>query len=104
MINVSVSKEFSKIRKVTIKGHAMYDDYGKDIVCSGVSSVVITTVNAILLFDKDFISYESSKDKFEIIVNENNEITDKLLENMLNMLNDIEGDYPKNIKIRKENL
>ena len=104
MISVSVSKESSKIKKVTIKGHAMYDDYGKDIVCSGVSSVVITTVNAILLFGKDFISYENSKDKFEIIINENNEITDKLLENMLNMLNDIESDYPKNIKIRKENL
>ena len=104
MISVNISKESSKIKKITINGHAMYDDYGKDIVCSGVSSVVITTVNAILLFDKKFISYENGKNKFEINVNVNNEITDKLLENMLNMLKDIESDYPKNIKIRKENL
>lgn len=104
MIKIDVLKEKEVISKIVLKGHALYDDYGKDIVCSGVSSVVITTVNAILLFDKKYITYESVQDKFEIIINEHNEIVDKLIQNMLNMLKDIENDYPKNIKIRKENL
>ena len=34
--------------KIEIKGHANYDDYGKDIVCASVSSIVITTINAII--------------------------------------------------------
>ena len=48
MIKVSVLKENRKYKKITILGHAMYDDYGKDIVCSACSSIVITTVNGIL--------------------------------------------------------
>ena len=89
--------------KIEILGHAMYDDYGKDIVCAGVSSVVTTTINAILTFNKNYITYKSVKDKFTIIVNEHNDIVDNLIKNMINMLQQIEENYPKNINIRKEN-
>ena len=47
MIKIQVEKENEQYRKVVIEGHAMYDDYGKDIVCSGVSAIVITTVNGL---------------------------------------------------------
>ena len=43
--------------KVIIKGHANYADYGKDIVCASVSSIVITTVNGILEIDREAITY-----------------------------------------------
>lgn len=89
--------------KIEILGHAMYDDYGKDIVCAGVSSIVITTINAILTFNKNYITYKSVKDKFTISVNEHNKIVDNLINNMINMLQQIEENYPKNINIRKEN-
>lgn len=89
--------------KIEFIGHAMYDSFGKDIVCAGVSSVVITTINAILSFDEDSIKYESLTDFFYIEVVKHGKITDKLILNMINMLKDIENDYPKNIKIRKEN-
>ena len=48
MIQVKVEKNHAKYKKITILGHAMYDDYGKDIVCSAASSIVTTTVNGIL--------------------------------------------------------
>lgn len=104
MIKVKISNENNITSFITITGHANYDEYGKDIVCSGVSSIVITTVNAILTFDKDYISYEEGKDKFLITINTHNEIVDNLIGNMLNMLKEIENNYPNNIKIRKENL
>ena len=81
----------------------MYDDFGKDIVCAGVSSIVITTINGILTFNKDFLKYEVGKDKFTIEILTHNEIVDNLINNMLDMLKNIEEDYPNNIKIRKEN-
>ncbi len=34
-------------------GHAEYADSGKDIVCAGVSTLVINTINAIEAFTKD---------------------------------------------------
>ena len=89
--------------EIDIKGHALYDDFGKDIVCAGVSSAVITTINAILTFDEDYINYKVLEGNLNIKVNVHNEIVDNLLSNMINMLKDIEKDYPKNIKIRKEN-
>ena len=48
MISVKVVKENSNVVKVSVLGHAMYDEYGKDIVCSACSSIVTTTVNGIL--------------------------------------------------------
>ena len=48
MIKVIIKKN-----SITVDGHAMYDDYGKDIVCAGASSILITTVNAILKFDNE---------------------------------------------------
>ncbi len=100
MIKVNIT---GKNDKIEILGHAMYDDFGKDIVCAGVSSIVITTINGILTFNKDFLKYEVGKDKFTIEILTHNEIVDNLINNMINMLNELEIDYPKNIKIRKEN-
>ena len=102
MIKVQITAKDDNIKKINIKGHAGYDDYGKDIVCSSVSSITITTVNAILMFDKNYISYNEKKDNFEIIINENNNITNKLIQNMINLLTELSQDYPKNIKIEEE--
>ena len=102
MIKVLISAKDNNIKQINIKGHADYDDYGKDIVCSSVSSITITTVNAILMFDKNYISYNEKKDNFEIVINENNDITNKLIRNMINLLTELSQDYPKNIKIEEE--
>ncbi len=103
MIKVIISVKNNNIVKINILGHADYDDYGKDIVCSSASSIMTTTVNAILMFDKNYISYSQKKDDFAIIVRENNEIVANLLNNMINLLRELERDYPKNIKIEEEN-
>lgn len=104
MIKVKVSKKNDFVDCVKILGHAGYAPYGKDIVCSGVSSIVTTTINGILTFDKKYISYSAKQDDFEIVVNVHNEIVDNLINNMINMLKEIENDYPNNIKIKEENL
>ena len=100
MIKVNI---YGNNDKIELIGHALFDDYGKDIVCAGVSSIVTTTINAILTFDENYINYQNTKDKFIIEINNHNEIVDNLINNMLDMLKNIEEDYPQNIKIRKEN-
>ena len=103
MIKVNVLVK-NNIQQIELIGHANYNEYGKDIVCSAASSIVTTTVNAILMFDKDYITYQALKDKFIIIINSYNDIVDKLITNMLNLLKELEKDYPKNIKIKEEIL
>lgn len=96
MIKVEVKKENNKIKELKLTGHALYDDYGKDIVCASVSSIVITTINGILSIDKT-ISYEEN-DGLSIKVIKDDLVTNKLINNMINMLLELEENYPKNIK------
>lgn len=98
MVKVFVKKENSNIKEILFKGHALYSDYGKDIVCAAISSIVITTVNGILSIDKEAISYIEKPD-LVIKINNNSFVCDKLIENMLNLLKELEHDYPKNIEI-----
>ena len=58
MISVKVVKENSNVVKVSVLGHAMYDEYGKDIVCSACSSIVTTTVNGVLSLNNESLSYQ----------------------------------------------
>lgn len=103
MIQIKVEKT-NRVQKITIKGHAMYDDIGKDIVCAGVSSVVITTVNGILKMDDTLISYKSQNGYVEINVLKENEIMYILLENMIDLLKEMKQTYKKNIKIEEVSL
>ena len=97
MITVSYKKD-KLIKEIKISGHANFAESGKDIVCSAVSSIVTTTINGILTLDYDAIEYVD-EDGYILITNKDSQMADKLLNNMLCMLNELEADYPKNIKI-----
>ena len=97
MIKVEVSK-----KNIVISGHAMFDDYGKDIVCASASSIVITSINGILRLNDKSLKYEISKDKLSIeIINETDEVR-KLILNMIDLLKELEKQYKKNIQVIEE--
>ena len=93
MIKVYVNKT-----EIKITGHANFDDCGKDIVCASVSSIVYTTINAILNFDEKALSIKDNKDLI-ITINSDDKITKKLIDNMLIILDDLQKQYPENLKI-----
>lgn len=85
---------------VKITGHAGFADYGNDIVCASVSSIVYTTINGIYSFSKNTIIVEDNKDLIiKIVKNDYETIT--LINNMLTLLDELSKQYPKNIKISK---
>ncbi|MBR2678248.1 MAG: ribosomal-processing cysteine protease Prp [Bacilli bacterium] len=100
MITVNVVKENKKYKKITILGHAMYDDYGKDIVCSACSSIVTTTVNGILALDKGSLSYLIGKKGMTIEIKNDDQTTQILINNMVRLLKDLAGKYPDNIEVK----
>lgn len=97
MIKVKVKKNH-----IEINGHAMYDDYGKDIVCASVSSIVTTSINAILKFDQDGIKYEVKDGHINIEIQKEKKEIKIIIDNMLEMLDDLQKQYKKNIQIYKE--
>lgn len=101
MIKVNVKRQNNKVYEIVIKGHAEYDDYGKDIVCAAVSSMAITTVNGIISLDES-VDYEENNGFLKIRVLKDTEINNKLLDNLVNLLSELVMQYPENIEIRNE--
>lgn len=100
MIKVNLKYNNDLIESISIVGHAGFDDFGKDIVCASVSSIVITSVNAIIRLDSDSIDYDDSNG-LSINVLNHNDVTDTLIDNMVSLLKDLEKQYKKNIIIKE---
>ena len=97
MIKVVYNEGYKNLK---ITGHANHAEYGKDIVCASVSSIVITSINLSCKINKDF-KFTDDGNKIEIINNTNDETINLVLSNMIDLLIDLEKQYPKNIKISK---
>ena len=95
MIKINISKD-----EITIKGHSGYSEAGSDIVCASVSSILITTVNALISIDEGCIVYTNDDGFLKIEIKKHDQIIDKLINNMINLLTELEKDYKKNIEIR----
>lgn len=96
MINIKKSKNV-----ITISGHANYSDK-EDIVCASVSSIMYTSVNALLSFDRDSIDYLDDGNIVTIKVNKDDDITNTLIINMLSLMNELALKYKKHINIEME--
>ncbi|MCF0124169.1 MAG: ribosomal-processing cysteine protease Prp [Pseudobutyrivibrio sp.] len=81
MISITISKSENRYYGFELNGHAKYRRYGKDVVCSAVSVLIINTVNSIERFTEDAIKCEASPDGGYIHVefSEENSLQLKLL-------------------------
>ena len=102
MIKVQINKKNNIIESIKCHGHAKYADYGKDIVCASFSTMIITTINGILEIDNDAISYTDTND-LEIVNIKKDNITNSLLNNLVNMIYELKENYDKNINVKEEN-
>ena len=100
MIKISYKEENNHINYVKIYGHANYADEGFDIVCASVSSIAITTINAIIRIDEESIYYSENDGLLEIGIVKENEIVDLLIINMISMFEELEEQYKDYIKIK----
>ncbi len=85
--------------QISIQGHSGYDVIGKDIVCASVSSIVITSINAIMRVDQYAISYEQAEGFIEIHILKHSTTVDLLIQNMMDLLKELETQYKKYLKI-----
>lgn len=97
MIKVIYNSDF---RNLKITGHAGYADKGKDIVCASASSIILTSINLAIEFNKD-VKYTDDLNKIEVVNNTNDENVKKVFSNMILSLEELERQYPDNIKISK---
>ena len=100
MVKVEARKENGKVISLKLSGHANSGEYGKDLVCAGVSSIItggasalenITSFNVKLSIGNSCI--ELKKDQQ---LSKHDEI---VMETILVQLQTIEHSYPKFIEI-----
>ena len=99
MTTITIYKsENGTYRRFTCKGHAGYDDYGKDIVCASVSCLVINTINSLdeLVHEKMEITTDERKGLIDCrFIGEISSQGKLLIDSMLLGLQGIVSDYGK---------
>ena len=100
MIKIEVNYYNNQVNEIIINGHSNYDVSGHDIVCASVSSIAITTSNAILRLDNSALKYQESDGYLKIEFKKHDEYTDTLILNMLDLLKELELKYKKYINIK----
>ncbi|AQS55194.1 ribosomal-processing cysteine protease Prp [Novibacillus thermophilus] len=108
MVTVQVTRDTigQWIRQVSISGHALYDDYGKDIVCAAVSSVSINILNAIETLLDVSLEMEEGEDSIVARVPDMEEPNraehvQLLMETLVYSLNAIAKEYPSFVSVRE---
>lgn len=102
MIKVTVKKKDNYIVDLKISGHANSDEYGKDLVCAGVSTASIGTLN--MLVKKDFLNHnlgtiEVNEGYINVVVNQVDDICQVVLETLVVILETMVESYSQYIKI-----
>ena len=105
MIKVQIKRNNKYITQIKIKGHAQFGEYGKDLVCAGVSAVATGICNT--LAKKGFLEEKKcaiilKNGNIMIDVYENDEIMQVILETLVISLESFTEDYHQYIKITYE--
>lgn len=80
---------------ISITGHSLPD------ICASVSSIMYTTINALLSYNETYIKFIDDGSTMELEILNHDDITDMLFDNMCNMLNDLYTDCKEFININK---
>ncbi|TVY11913.1 ribosomal-processing cysteine protease Prp [Paenibacillus cremeus] len=106
MIRITIERKHdSTIKRFGVRGHAFYDDPGKDIVCAGVSAVTVGTVNSVEALTGLELKTQMKHGLLQVEVPDGldpttEEKTQLLLESMVVMLQSIEQSYSAYIQMQ----
>ena len=99
MINVKIKYINDVISELEVKGHSHFAPKGSDIVCAGVSAIVVGGINAIIsLVENQKVDYEV-KDGYVKLNNLDNIEVQNILKVLIVQLKSVEDSYSKHIKI-----
>ena len=99
MIKVTINYLNDSINELIVKGHSNFAPKGSDIVCAGVSAIVVGGINAICsLVNDNKINYEV-KDGYVRLTSLNNIEVQNILKVIIVQLKSVEDSYSKHIKI-----
>ena len=101
MILVQVFRDNNEIKKIVVEGHSGYEEIGKDIVCSSVSTAMILTINLLEKLGCKMECIENPKiPLISLIIKESDSLYQTILENLVISLGEIAKQYKKYLQIK----
>ncbi len=101
MIKVQVKRNHHQIVYLSVMGHALYDEHGKDIVCAGVSAVTLGGFNSLIEHGfKDQVQFDMDEGKATVRVLKDEHDIQVILETLVISLQSIEETYQEYIKVK----
>lgn len=101
MIKVIITSNQDVIKSISIDGHADSGPHGQDLVCSAVSMVGISMLNALDIYAKDTFCYEINTGHIMVEINDITEANQWILKVIKVQLESCEENYKKFIRIKK---
>lgn len=98
MIKITIKKKDSIIYGFTSSGHADFAKSGKDIICAGVSAIVINAINSVEEFTQDKFKLDEQQESGKINFDFSQSPSEKsqlLMESMVLGLKGIQQNYGK---------
>ncbi|MBO6047145.1 MAG: ribosomal-processing cysteine protease Prp [Erysipelotrichaceae bacterium] len=103
MIKVKVTYQNKDIVNVEVTGHAEFDEYGKDLVCAGVSTLVTGIANTLYtLGDREHQSITLRDGYANITIHSSTHDEQLILETLVISLETMQESYGQYIEILKK--
>lgn len=104
MIRVTAYKDKTNgsYKGFKVLGHSDYSEEGSDIICAGVSAVVINTVNSLEVLSQDPFTQETDKEQGLIDIKFKSELSEGgklLMDSMMMGLESIAEGSQENVKV-----
>ncbi len=85
MINIRIATKNSQCIQVESRGHAEYDEEGRDIICAAVSVLMVNTANAIEKLTEDGFTCEEGEGYVAMAIEQDASEGARLLMNALKL-------------------
>ena len=100
MITIKIDKKNNNFYAIEVKGHANSADYGKDLICAGVSCITFGLLDAL---DSKKIKFkeEVKEGYFYLNILQPNDVSNMMMETAYLQLSYMQKNYSEFIRIRK---
>lgn len=101
MIKVKYEVKDDNYLSISVSGHAEYAEYGKDLICASVSSIMFGFMNALDALNLD-IDIKQLNNSISITNHTNSDIVNNYFELVMMQLKTIESSYGNFIKVERK--
>ena len=101
MIKAIYEADGDQYISLAVSGHAQYGEYGKDLICASVSSIMFGFMNALDALEEN-IEIKQLTDKIIVVNHSSSQIVQNYFELVLTQLKTIEESYGDFIKVERK--